>query len=70
MKRFSDAIKQHLDSGEYVMIVVRNGGHYVAADRVEGNTVYIHDPGCNATDLFKTYPAAGVNTIVVYKRER
>ena len=65
----ASTIKGYLDDGKYVMIVVRNGGHYVAADRVEGNTVYIHDPGCNATDLFKAYPASGVNTILVYKRE-
>lgn len=65
----ANTIKSHLDNGEYVMIVVRDGGHYVAADRVDGNTVYIHDPGCDATDLFKAYPAAGVNTILVYKRE-
>lgn len=65
----ANTIKNFLDEGKYVMIVVRNGGHYVAADRVEGNIVYIHDPGCEATDLFKTYKASGVNTILVYKRE-
>lgn len=65
----ANTIKSYLDDGKYVMIVVRNGGHYVAADRVDGNTVYIHDPGCDATDLFKAYPASGVNTILVYKRE-
>ena len=65
----ASTIKGYLDDGKYVMIVVRNGGHYVAADRVEGNTVYIHDPGCEATDLFKAYKASGVDTILVYKRE-
>ena len=51
------------------MIVVNSGGHYVAADKVEGNTVYIHDPGGAAVDLFKTYASSGVNSILVYKRE-
>ena len=62
-------IKSYLDDGKYVMIVVNYGGHYVAADRVEGNTVYIHDPGGNKTDLFKSYAAASVQKILVYKRE-
>lgn len=65
----ANTINGHLNNGEYVMIVVNSGGHYVAADKVEGNTVYIHDPGGAATDLFKTYAASGVNSILVYKRE-
>lgn len=65
----ANTIKSHLDNGEYVMIVVKGGGHYVAADRVDGNTVYIHDPGGQSNDLFKTYNASGVNSILVYKRE-
>ena len=65
----ANTINGHLNNGEYVMIVVNSGGHYVAADKVEGNTVYIHDPGGAAVDLFKTYASSGVNSILVYKRE-
>ena len=67
----ANTIKKHLDDGEYVMIVVNLGGHYVAADRVDGKTVYIHDPAPinGSNDLFKSYKASEVTSILTYKRE-
>ncbi len=55
--------------GYYVMIGVRNGGHWVAVDRVVGDTVYIFDPGHNAVDLFTDYAVGGVTRAVLFKNE-
>lgn len=55
--------------GYYVMIGVRSGGHWVAVDRVVGDTVYIFDPGHDAVDLFTDYAADGVTRAVLFKNE-
>lgn len=55
--------------GYYVMIGVRNGGHWVAVDRVVGDTVYIFDPGHNAVDLFTDYAVGGVTRAVLFRNE-
>lgn len=49
-------IKQLLDDGYYLVIAVKNEGHWVAATGYSGNRILMSDPGKNnATDLFATY---------------
>lgn len=49
--------------GNYVILNVKNGRHWVAVDRVEGNKVYMFDPGSGGTEVGQTY---GLNSIVGY----
>lgn len=56
-----------LEDGYAVIISVRNGGHWVALDRIEGDKVYMMDPGSNSTDLYATYDASGVDRLALYK---
>ena len=46
---------EYVNNGYGVIVSVRNGGHWVAVDRIEGSTVYMLDPGDRNTDLFATY---------------
>ena len=49
-------IKQLLNDGYYLVIAVKNSGHWVAATGYSGNRILMSDPGKNnATDLFGTY---------------
>lgn len=62
-------IKSYLDSGYYVAVSVKYGGHWVAVDYVSDNgTVYMIDParGTN-TDLFSVYSASGVGQVRLFK---
>lgn len=45
-------LKNALNNGEYIIASVNNGGHWVFVDYIEGNNVYIIDPGRNVTNLF------------------
>lgn len=60
-------IAQYTTNGYACTISVRNAGHYVAADYVSGNTVYMHNPGSKKTDLFATYANSGITSIRVFK---
>ena len=45
-----------LDDGYYLVIAVKNAGHWVAATGYSGNRILMSDPGkSDATDLFGTY---------------
>lgn len=57
----------YLDQGYAVIISVRNGGHWVALDRIEGGTVYMMDPGSSATDLYAAYNVDYVDRLAIYK---
>ena len=49
-------IKQLLNDGYYLVIAVKNEGHWVAATGYSGNKILMSDPGkSDATDLFSTY---------------
>ncbi len=60
-------IASYIKDGCVVVAMVKNGGHYVAVDKVEGSTVYIMDPANTGyTNLF-SYDADGVTKIQIYK---
>ena len=54
------------NQGYYMVVSVKNEGHWVAVRRISGSTVTIMDPGAASyTDLF-SYDAAGVGRIILY----
>ena len=53
--------------GYYVILNVKNGRHWVAVDRVEGNKIYMFDPGSGGTEVGQTY---GLNSVVGYTTYR
>ncbi|MBR3844682.1 MAG: SH3 domain-containing protein [Clostridia bacterium] len=60
-------IASYIKEGHVVVAMVKNGGHYVAVDKVVGSKVYIMDPANTGyTDLFQ-YDAAGVTKIQIYR---
>ena len=55
------AIKGWLDEGYYLIISVKNSGHWVAATGYTGNEILMSDPGKNsATKLFATYSGSTI----------
>lgn len=60
----AEQLRQALNRGEYVIAYVKGGGHWVFVDRVEGDNVYIIDPGANITNLFDY---SGVDGYASYK---
>lgn len=53
-----EAAKSLIDQGYYLVVQVKRpeeGTHFVAIDRIEGNTVYMFDPASNAVDLYGKY---------------
>ncbi len=59
-------IKKLLDEGYYVIAVVKNGGHFVAVDSVNGDQIVMNDPGSRETSLFDKYPASGLVSIRIF----
>ncbi len=56
-----------VSQGYYVILNVKNGRHWVAVDRVEGNKIYMYDPGSGGTEVGQTY---GLSSIVGYTTYR
>lgn len=56
-------INSLIGQGYYVILNVKGGRHWVAVDRVEGNRIYMFDPGSGGTEVGQTY---GLNSIVGY----
>ena len=52
-----DTISSQLEKGYYCTVEVKGstGQHWVAVDRVEGNTIYMYDPASTATDMWNQY---------------
>lgn len=61
---------KYIKAGYGVIISVRNGGHWVALDRIEGDTVYMMDPGVSSTDLFDTYSESSIDRLAIYKGKK
>ena len=59
-------IKALLDEGYYVIAVVKNGGHFVAVDSVNGDQITMNDPGSRYTSLFDKYPASGLVSVRIF----
>lgn len=60
-------VESLINQGYYVILNVKNGRHWVAVDRVEGNKIYMFDPGSGGTEVGQTY---GLNSIVGYTTYR
>lgn len=56
-----------MDQGYYLAAVVKNGGHFVAIDAVNGSNVTMMDPGSKSTSLFDRYAASGVVSLRLFK---
>ena len=63
-------LKAWLDQGYQVAVAVRNGGHWVALRSVWGGKAVMMNPGGATTDLFGTYPAAGVTRAALLRAEK
>lgn len=60
-------IAEYVKDGYAVIVSVRNGGHWVAVDRVEGNTVYMMDPASGNTDLYAAYDVANIDRLAIFR---
>lgn len=60
-------IQSYIKDGYVVVAMVKNGGHYVAVDKVSDNTVYILDPANTGYNKLFQYDAAGVTKIQIFK---
>ena len=63
-------IKEVVNQSEvYAVAEVKGntGQHWVAIDRVEGNKVYMMDPGSTATDMWAQYPWSNTSEIAYYR---
>lgn len=63
----AEKMQSLMDQGYYLEAVVRNGGHFVAIDSVNGSNVTMMDPGSRATSLFDQYAASGVISLRLFK---
>lgn len=60
-------IKELLNDGYYLVVSVKNKGHWVAITGYSGNEILMSDPGkSNATKLFATYDGSGITTYHMY----
>lgn len=61
-------IKSLYKEGYYLIIDVKDSGHWVAIDRIENDTIYSIDPGGNRNpDVFKQYDPKGTTCIKIFK---
>lgn len=63
----AEKMQSLMDQGYYLAAVVKNGGHFVAVDSVDGSNVTMMDPGSRATSLFDQYAASGVVSLRLFK---
>lgn len=63
----AEKMQSLMDQGYYLAAVVKNGGHFVAIDSVNGSNVTMMDPGSRATSLFDQYAASGVVSLRLFK---
>ena len=66
----ADKVKSYIDQGKYVIVAVNNEGHWVAVDRVEGDKIYMFDPGdSHANEVFARYGAKDTYRFLVFENE-
>lgn len=63
----AEKMQSLIDQGYYLEAVVKNGGHFVAVDSVNGSDVTMMDPGSKSTSLFSKYAASGVVSLRLFK---
>ncbi|MCD7800901.1 MAG: SH3 domain-containing protein [Ruminococcus sp.] len=57
----ADELEKYLDAGYYIILGVKNGGHWVAVDKVEGDKVYVFDPANGKhVNVFDAYSNSGI----------
>ena len=64
-------LKSLVDQGYYLVLGVKNSGHWVAVDKVVGDTVYIYDSALRGGVRYTTANQYGVNTftkVIMYKK--
>lgn len=61
-------VQSMISQGCYVVLNVRNGGHWVAVDRVEGDTIWMMDPGRDATNVNTEYGLNSIQHASCYKK--
>ncbi len=60
-----NTIQSYIEKGNVIVVCVKNGGHYVAVDRVADGTVYIMDSALNGPKELFGY--SGIEKIRIYK---
>ncbi len=63
----TNQIASYLNQGYYPVVAVKNEGHWVAIDHVEGDNVYMFDPGSSSTLLWDQYSYTGSNRILLFR---
>ena len=61
-------VANYVNSGHYVILNVKHGGHFVAVDYVSGNKIHIIDPGYNRTIIPGDYTLSEIVGYVVYRK--
>ncbi|MEG0026178.1 MAG: peptidoglycan DD-metalloendopeptidase family protein [Bacilli bacterium] len=59
-------IKKALDDQKYLVLTVKNGGHWVAVDKVENGIVYMFDPASMSTNVNEKYGLAKSSEAAIY----
>lgn len=63
-----NTLNSFINSGKLLVIGVKNEGHWVAIDRIEGNNVFMFDPGDSyAKEVSQKYDWGGVTKVQIYE---
>lgn len=61
-------LNEFINSGKLLVLGVKNEGHWIAIDRIEGNNVFIFDPGDSYTnEVSQKYDWGGVTKVQIYE---
>jgi uncharacterized protein YgiM (DUF1202 family) len=61
-------IQKLLDQGYYIILGVKDGGHWVPVDKVDGSNIYAYDPADGKyVSVFEKYSASGVYKLRLFK---
>lgn len=57
-----------VNQGYYVILNVKSGRHWVAVDRIEGNKIYMFDPGSPNNEVGATYGLDSIMGLAYYRK--
>lgn len=61
-------LSNYINQGYYIVMSVKNDGHWIAIDTIKNGVVYMMDPAQNKTDkLFDYYDVSGMIQVRLYK---
>lgn len=62
-------IASYINQGYYIILNIHHPGeHHLAVDRIEGNKIYMFDPGSRGTEVFTTYnKSLRIDSFSLYK---